>query len=92
MEEKDQALELIKLLAGAAQAGASGKVALAALRVMKASEAAAVAQSLNSNFDSALTELKSAQGKLAEAMQDPTAMDQARRDLEMGGGRTYSFE
>ena len=39
MKTKDEAVDVIKRLAGAAQAGARGDIALAALEVMEAREA-----------------------------------------------------
>lgn len=85
---------VINLLAGAAQAGAKGILAQAALNVMKASEAVAKAKGLSldqSIQDAAKNALNEAQSTLLNASQIPGAMDEAKQDIIAAKQKPYEI-
>lgn len=86
-------LEIINLLAGAAQAGATGILAQAALNVMRASEAVVKARkfSLSAEIQKAAeTALQQAQETLFQATQIPDAMDEAKQDIMKYNHKSYT--
>lgn len=84
VQNTEELLAAINLLAGAAQAGAKGIIVQAAFNVMKASEAVAKAKGLNLDQaiqDAARNALNGAQSTFLNASQIPGAMDEAREDI-----------
>lgn len=96
MVEKEDTMETMRLLAGAARAGARGEVALAALEAMEAAEAVEDAGRCHCNpamLRSALTVLlESAQIKIAYMMSHPALMEQARQDIASANGQIYDYQ
>ena len=95
MNEKDDLLSVINLLAGAAQAGAQGIIAQAALNLMRASEAVVKAQQHNldkSIQDAALKVLNDAQQTLISASNVKGALEEAKQDLQNSQQQPYKPE
>lgn len=95
MGEKEDILSVINLLAGAAQAGAQGIIAQAALNVMRASEAVVKAQQHNldkSIQDAAQKVLNDAQETLIKASNVKGALEEAKQDLLQAKQRTYQSQ
>ncbi len=85
-------MQMINLLAGAAQAGAKGVLAQAAYNLIKASEAVSLARKLNKDAEfqqAAMDQLLNARETLFRALELPDAMDEARQDLLKTGQRPY---
>lgn len=89
----DESMDLMKLLAGAAQAGARGDIALAALEVMEAREAVRESRLYVQNpgmLESALSGLvESGRIRIKDMMNHARLMEQASEDLVLGDGRFY---
>ena len=89
----DESMDLIKLLAGAAQEGARGNIALAALEVMEAIEAVQASRLYVQHpgmLESALNGLiESGQIRIKDMMNHDRFMEQAAEDLVLGNGRFY---
>ena len=94
MDQNQDLLDAIKLLAGAAQAGAKGILAQAAFNVMKASEAVVKAKTLDldqSLKDAAQHALSEAQATLLKASTIPGVMDEAKQDILNAKQQTYQI-
>lgn len=95
MSKEDDIMHMIKLLAGAAQAGANGVVAQAAYNLMKASEAVTLARKLKKDDEfqqAAMDQLLSARQTLFLALEIPDAMAEAKQDLIKTGQCEYRPE
>ena len=93
MSEQDDLLSIINLLAGAAQAGAKGILAQAALNVVMASEA--VVKSRNLKMDQAIQDaatkvLDDSQAALFKASQVEGAMEEAKQDIINSNQKPYT--
>ena len=93
MKTSDESVDVIKRLAGAAQAGARGDIALAALEVMEAVEAVQASRLYVQNpgmLESALSGLvESGRIRITAMMDQSGFVEQAARDLVLGNGRYY---
>lgn len=92
MNKQDDIMQMINLLAGAAQAGAKGVLAQAAYNLIKASEAVTLARKLNKDADfqqAAMDQLMNARQTLFRALELPDAMDEARQDIINTGQHPY---
>ncbi len=91
-QQQEDLLAIINLLAGAAQAGAKGIVAQAALNVVLASEAVVRSRQMElkqSIQDEAMSALNEAQNALYQASNVEGAMDEAREDILNNKQRVY---
>lgn len=82
--QQEDLLSIINLLAGAAQAGAKGVVAQAALNVVLASEAVVRSRKMEldqSIQDAAMNALNDAQNALFNASNVEGAMEEAKQDI-----------
>ncbi len=93
MVSTDESMDLIKLLAGAAQEGARGDIALAALEVMEALEAVQSSKLYVQHpemFESAFNGLiESCQIRITDMMSHDYLKEQVAYDLALGNGRVY---
>ena len=92
MTEQEDLLSIINLLAGAAQAGAKGIIAQAALNVVMASEAVVKSRNLKmdqSIQDAALKVLDDSQAALFKASQVEGAMEEAKQDIINNNNKPY---
>ena len=90
--KQDELLSMINLLAGAAQAGATGIVAQAALNLVLASEAYVKATKLNLDQkiqDTALKMLNDTRDALDKASGVKGALEEAKQDLAQYGKQPY---
>lgn len=95
MNQEEEIMQMINLLAGAAQAGAQGVLAQAAFNLMRASEAVVKARQLqmNESFQlAAMDQLNNARQALFQALELPDAMSEARQDILDTGQRPYQPE
>jgi hypothetical protein len=91
--QHDDLLSIINLLAGAAQAGAKGIVAQAALNVVLASEAVVRSRKKEldqSIQDAAMSVLNDAQNTLFEASRIEGAMEEAKQDIISNQQNVYN--
>ena len=90
--QQEDLLAIINLLAGAAQAGAKGIIAQAALNVVLASEAVVRARQMQLNQemqDAAMDALNNAQNALFNASNIEGAMEEAKQDILNSNQRLY---
>ncbi|MDZ7804731.1 hypothetical protein [Thiohalophilus sp.] len=95
MNQEEEIMQMINLLAGAAQAGAQGVLAQAAFNLMRASEAVVKARKMQMNEtfqQAAMDQLLSARQTLFQALELPDAMHEARQDIINTGRVTYNPE
>ncbi|MDY6979696.1 MAG: hypothetical protein SV201_07435 [Pseudomonadota bacterium] len=95
MNQEEEIMQMINLLAGAAQAGAQGVLAQAAFNLMRASEAVVKARKLQMSDtfqQAAMDQLLSARQTLFQALELPDAMNEARQDIINTGRVTYNPE
>lgn len=95
MNQEEEIMQMINLLAGAAQAGAQGVLAQAAFNLMRASEAVVKARKLQMSDtfqQAAMEQLLSARQTLFQALELPDAMNEARQDIINTGRVTYNPE
>lgn len=95
MNQEEEIMQMINLLAGAAQAGARGVLAQAAFNLMRASEAVVKARKLQMSDtfqQAAMDQLLSARQTLFQALELPDAMNEARQDIINTGRVTYNPE
>jgi hypothetical protein len=93
MSEQEDLLSIINLLAGAAQAGAKGIIAQAALNVVMASEAVVKSRNLKmdqSIQDAAIKVLDDSQSALFKASQVDGAMEEAKQDIINNSQKPYT--
>lgn len=81
--QQEDLLAIINLLAGAAQAGATGIISQAALNVVLASEAVVRARQIDDQTiqDAAMNALNDAQNALFNASNIEGAMEEAKQDI-----------
>lgn len=92
MDQQEEIMQMINLLAGAAQAGAQGVLARAALNLMQASEAVVKARKLQMSDEfqqAAMDQLLAARQALFQALELPDAMSEARQDVIDNGQQPY---
>ena len=92
MSEQEDLLSIINLLAGAAQAGAKGIIAQAALNVVLASEAVVKSKQMELNQsiqDAAMKVLDDSQKALFNASKVEGAMEEAKQDIINSGQKPY---
>lgn len=92
MSEQEDLVSMINLLAGAAQAGAKGVLAQAALNVVLASEAVVKARNLKleqSIRDATLNILNDSQKAFFKASAVKGAMEEAKKDILDHGQKPY---
>ena len=92
MNQQDEIMQMINLLAGAAQAGAQGVVAQAAFNLMRASEAVVKARKMQMSDEfqqAAMDQLLNARQTLFQALELPDAMAEARQDILDAGRVAY---
>lgn len=90
--QQDDIMQMINLLAGAAQAGAQGVLAQAAFNLMRASEAVVKARKMQMNDEfqqAAMDQLLNARQTLFQALELPDAMSEARQDILDAGKVPY---
>lgn len=90
--QQEDLLSIINLLAGAAQAGATGIIAQAALNVVMASEAVVKSRNMNLNQsiqDAAMNALNDAQNALFKASNIEGAMEEAKQDIIKNNQKPY---
>jgi len=90
--QQEEIMQMINLLAGAAQAGAQGVLAQASLNLMQASEAVVKARKLRMSDEfqqAAMDQLLSARQALFQALELPDAMSEARQDVLDCGQQAY---
>lgn len=90
--QQEDLLAIINLLAGAAQAGATGIIAQAALNVVLASEAVVRARQmeLDKNMqDATMNALNDAQNALFNASNIEGAMEEAKQDILNSNQKLY---
>lgn len=90
--DNEDLLSIINLLAGAAQAGAKGIMAQAALNVVLASEAVVRSRNMEleqSIQDAAMSALNNAQSALFNASNVDGAMDEAKQDIISNNQKAY---
>lgn len=90
--QQEDLLAIINLLAGAAQAGAQGVVAQAALNVVLASEAVVRSRKMEldqSIQDAAMNALNDAQNALFNASNVEGAMEEAKQDIINNHQKVY---
>ncbi|MDH5394915.1 MAG: hypothetical protein OEW97_01460 [Gammaproteobacteria bacterium] len=90
--QQEDLLSIINLLAGAAQAGATGIIAQAALNVVMASEAVVKSRNMNLNQsiqDAAMNALNDAQSALFKASNVEGAMEEAKQDIIKNNQKPY---
>ncbi|MDR9436202.1 MAG: hypothetical protein RI563_04955 [Thiohalophilus sp.] len=95
MNQEEEIMQMINLLAGAAQAGAQGVLAQAAFNLMRASEAVVKARKMQMSDtfqQAAMDQLLSARQTLFQALELPDAMNEARQDIIDTGRVTYNPE
>lgn len=95
MNQQEEIMQMINLLAGAAQAGAQGVVAQAAFNLMRASEAVVKARKMQMNDEfqmAAMDQLHAARQTLFQALELPDAMAEARQDVIDTGQVAYDPE
>lgn len=95
MNQQEEIMQMINLLAGAAQAGAQGVLAQAAFNLMRASEAVVKARRMQMSDEfqqAAMDQLLAARQTLFRALELPDAMDEARQDVLDSGQRAYQPE
>ncbi|MDH5368966.1 MAG: hypothetical protein OEW99_03020 [Gammaproteobacteria bacterium] len=91
--QQEDLLSIINLLAGAAQAGAKGIVAQAALNVVMASEAVVRARKMEldqSMLDATMSALNDAQNALFNASNVEGAMEEAKQDIINNNQKVYN--
>lgn len=91
--QQEDLLSIINLLAGAAQAGAQGIVAQAALNVVLASEAVVRARKMEleqSMQDATMNALNDAQNALFNASNVEGAMEEAKQDIINNHQKVYN--
>lgn len=91
--QQEDLLSIINLLAGAAQAGAKGIIAQAALNVVLASEAVVRARKLelDQNMqDATMNALNDAQNALFNASNIEGAMEEAKQDIINNSQNVYN--
>jgi len=91
--QQEDLLSIINLLAGAAQAGAKGIVAQAALNVVMASEAVVRARKMEldqSMLDATMSALNDAQNALFNASNVEGAMEEAKQDIIHNNQKVYN--
>jgi hypothetical protein len=92
MNQQEEIMQMINLLAGAAQAGAQGVLAQAAFNLMRASEAVVKARKMQMNDEfqqAAMDQLLNARQTLFQALELPDAMSEARQDILDAGRVAY---
>lgn len=92
MTRQEEIMQMINLLAGAAQAGAQGVLAQAAFNLMRASEAVVKARKMQMNDEfqqAAMDQLLAARQTLFRALELPDAMSEARQDILDTGQVSY---
>jgi len=90
--QQEDLLSIINLLAGAAQAGAKGVIAQAALNVVLASEAVVRSRKLELDQaiqDQAMSALNDAQNALFSASNVEGAMEEAKQDIIKNKQKVY---
>lgn len=89
--QQEDLLAIINLLAGAAQAGATGIIAQAALNVVLASEAVVRARQTDNLEiqDAAMNALNDAQNALFNASNIEGAMEEAKQDILSSNQKLY---
>lgn len=95
MNQQEDIMQMINLLAGAAQAGAQGVVAQAAFNLMRASEAVVKARKMQMSDQfqqAAMDQLLAARQTLFQALELPDAMAEARQDVIDTGRVAYDPE
>jgi hypothetical protein len=96
MSETEDAVAIINLLAGAAQAGEQGALARAALNLMQASEAVAMSRrDEQQNEETAQTAselLSDARKTFFELAQDPAALEEGKQNILNAKGKVYQSE
>jgi len=91
--QQEDLLSIINLLAGSAQAGATGILAQAALNVVLASEAVVRSRKMNSSQaiqDESMAALNDAQNTLFEASKIEGAMEEAKQDIINNNQNVYN--
>ncbi|MCK5387515.1 MAG: hypothetical protein KAJ39_10020 [Gammaproteobacteria bacterium] len=91
--QQEDLLSIINLLAGAAQAGAQGIIAQAALNVVLASEAVVRSRKMEldqSIQDAAMNALNDAQNALFKASNVEGAMEEAKQDIIKNNQKVYN--
>lgn len=92
MDQQEEIMQMVNLLAGAAQAGAQGVLAQSALNLMQASEAVVKARKLQMSDEfqqAAMDQLLAARQALFQALELPDAMSEARQDVIDSGQQPY---
>lgn len=92
MNQQEEIMQMINLLAGAAQAGAQGVLAQAAFNLMRASEAVVKARKMQMSDEfqqAAMDQLLNARQTLFQALELPDAMAEARQDILDAGRVAY---
>ncbi|MGD8407090.1 MAG: hypothetical protein PVG50_05200 [Thiohalophilus sp.] len=92
MNQQEEIMQMINLLAGAAQAGAQGVLAQAAFNLMRASEAVVKARKMKMSDEfqqAAMDQLLNARQTLFQALELPDAMAEARQDILDAGRVAY---
>lgn len=92
MNQQEEIMQMINLLAGAAQAGAQGVLAQAAFNLMRASEAVVKARKMKMSDEfqqAAMDQLLNARQTLFQALELPDAMAEARQDILDAGRVVY---
>ena len=89
--QQEDLLAIINLLAGAAQAGATGIIAQAALNVVLAAEAVVRARQIDDQKmqDAAMNALNDAQNALFNASNIEGAMEEAKQDILNSNQKLY---
>ncbi len=90
--QQEEIMQMINLLAGAAQAGAQGVLAQAAFNLMRASEAVVKARKMQMSDEfqqAAMDQLLNARTTLFQALELPDAMTEARQDILETGRVLY---
>jgi len=91
--QQEDLLSIINLLAGAAQAGAQGIIAQAALNVVLASEAVVRSRKMEleqSIQDATMNALNDAQNALFKASNIEGAMEEAKQDIIKNNQKAYN--
>ena len=92
MNQQEEIMQMINLLAGAAQAGAQGVLAQAAFNLMRASEAVVKARKMQMSDEfqqAAMDQLLNARQTLFQALELPDALAEARQDILDAGRVAY---
>lgn len=92
MDKQNDIMNIINLLAGAAQAGARGALAQAALNLIKATEAKQKAGRLNDADDMVRRAdelVQETRNVFLELANDTAALEEGKQDIVAAGGKPY---